>query len=250
MSELLRRLLLRYLTLGVEPGDEDPVEPETPPEEDAAGTGDAALDDLIDAIEPEPSRRADPDDNPIVREARERAAKAERELAEERAARRPAPTPDADYEREERMLAQARATGDENTISWTQFRVDQERRARRAEANSQQAMSRAADIEDRTSFDRLEITKPAVYKRYAKRVEEARSQYPNAPRAAILRLLIGNDIMDGKVRPKQAKPAEAPEPGRTVDRGRPPVARSDVRPGKGGMTDKEKRIERLRGQNI
>ncbi len=70
----------------------------------------------------------------------------------------------------------------------------------------------------------------------------AKGQTP-VPRIAILRFLIGDDIMNGKVKPKGKS---AP-----VARGTSGVIRSDVR-GKGGnaMSEHEKRKARLQNVRI
>jgi hypothetical protein len=251
-------LLRRFLVLAID-GEEEGTEGEAaapPPEE--AGTGDAALDDLIDAVETPGKAAPAGDDNPIVKEARERADRLERELEQERAARRaqpavaPVPTVDTEYEREEQQLAAARRDGaDEGTLRWLQWQIDSNRKIRATERNSQQALSRAEDLADRTAFEKLEITKPGVYKKYAERVEKevTEGRFKGSPRLGVLRLLIGDDILSGKIKPKTKSAPAAGAPAATVDRGRTPGVRTDVRPGKGN-SEREKRRARLENQLI
>lgn len=246
-------LLLAFLCLGAgEPGEGDEPLPE-----DAGGTGDETLDDLLDVVEPPADASAAPDDaakdNAAVKEARRRAQDAENQLATERNLRAQAEARanppqryvDPDWEREEKELADARAGGDAAQLAWMQWKVDGSRRIRAAERNSSASLMQAQDLQDRTAFERLEITKPQVFKRYGARVEaamnEMRQRGQNAPRLAVLRLLIGDDIMNGKVKPKKAA-----EP---VERGRSPGLRSDV-PSKGRLTEQQKRIARLENQII
>jgi hypothetical protein len=250
-------LLRRFLVLAV--GDEDEGgEGEgaaAPPEE--AGTGDAALDDLIDAVETPGKSAPAGDENPILKEARERADRLERELEQERATRRAAPAPvtpqaDPEWEREEQQLAQARQSGaDENTVWWLKNKIDTDRKVRASERTSQQALSRAEDLADRTAFEKLEITKPGVYKKYAERVEKevTEGRFKGSPRLGVLRLLIGDDILSGKIKPKTKSAPAAGTPTATVDRGRTPGVRTDVRPGKGN-SEREKRRARLENQLI
>lgn len=248
MSRLLL-LLLGFLSLAVDEQDPDPPEGGEP--EGAAGPEGDDLDSLESILEePEPPRaapRKDPRDDPYVQ-------RLEQELAEARRAR-PAPAPvqttDAEYEREEQTLRNLRQNGaDEATLYWATNKIQTDRELRALKAETRQTRSVSEDLADRASFERLEITKPKLYAKYAKRVEEARSTYPGAPRAAILRLLIGDDAMNGTIKPKVAPKPAAPE-GNRVDRGRSPGTRSDVRPRNAGtMNDREKRMARLRDRTI
>jgi len=250
----LWKLLLAFLTLGAAEGEG--AAPATPDPSTDAGTGDDDLfgetgDDLIDAAEAGGGApKVEEEETPALKEARrraqdaeERAERAERAARERPAPTAPTPTRDPDYEREEQEMAQARAAGSTpEQIAWLQWKIDSNRKMRASERTSQSALQESREIADRTAFEKLELTKPQVYKRYAERVEaavndmRAKGQAP-APRLAILRLLIGDDIMNGKVKPK-AKAAP-------VERGRSPVIRSDTRGGKGTMTEHEKRKQRL-----
>ena len=120
---------------------------------------------------------------------------------------------------------------------------------------SRQALDTAADMRDRAEFDRLALTNPKVFKLYESKVEKAlndlRAQGQNAPRMLLLRLAIGNDVMDGKVKGKtrKATDAGAAQANAGVDRGRSPGARSDVS-SKGRQTESQKRRARLENVNI
>lgn len=257
MSKLLQRLLA-YLRLGAAEGEADPpAEPAAP----AAGADDDLFGDdgeLLDAAEEGGGTpAADPEETPALKEARRRAEEADRRADGERAAREelqrqiPAPKPpiDTDYEREEQQLAAARAGGyTAEQIALLEWQINSNRTIRATNRDSKAALQQAQDLQDRTAFERLEVTHPKVYKRYAQRVDaavadmRAKGQTP-APRAAILRLMIGDDLLSGKVAPKKKAPP--------VERGRTPGVRSDVRGnGKGAMTEHEKRKARLQNVRI
>lgn len=257
--------LLRFLLLAVGPGEEDPNATGAPPDpgstvDDAGSTGDDSFDDLLDLAEegggtPPP---AGTEDSTAVSEARRRAETAERDLANERRMRQEAesripqqqPRGDSEYEAEERELGalQQRLQRGEVTqeeFAWRKWQVDSNRNIRATNRNSQNALMAATDLNDKAAFDRLEITKPKVYKAYAERVEQAMREMhqrgQNAPRLAVLRLLIGDDIMSGKVK-KSTKPRQTEQPTTRVSRGATPGVRSDVRPGRGGGESKRDQL--------
>lgn len=261
MNRLLE-LLLHFLTLGVEEGDPDTggVSATAPVDDnDDAGTGDQTLDEIIDAVETsEATRDSGVVDEAAVTETRRRLRERETELenerrlrfdAEARASRVATPQGvDPVWQAEENEIAAARAAGaTTEQLSWVQWKVDSSRRLRMGEQTSRMALLQANDLNDRTEFGRLEITKPTIYKRYAKRVEEAvekmRQAGQNAPRLGILKLLIGDDLIAGNLRPATKKKATA-SPDGTVARGASPNMRSDVS-GKGGTSEREKRRARL-----
>jgi hypothetical protein len=257
MNRLLA-LLIRFLRLGVE-DEGDPVDPpvdaaETP-DTAATTTGDDTLDDLIESVEPTPQATKPSDDSAA---AIRRAEAAERALADERASR-PAPRTgsDPDYEREEAQLAQERAAGaSQERLSWLQWQIDSNRKMRSSERKSESALQQAREIADKADFDRLEITKPKVYKAYSGRIEKTISDMRARgevipPRAMLLRVFLGDDIMNGKIKPKVAAKSTTTDT-TTVDRGRTPSAgaRSDARGGRGGQTEHDKRRARLENQVI
>jgi hypothetical protein len=252
MSKLLLALLRRFLTLGA--GEEG--EEETAQEAADEGTGDDSLDDMLDSIEPTAKEAApEPKRN---REAElqadlDRERQARRDLETRLAPARSAADPDAD--REERELADAEKAGwTADQIYWMKRQHATARSARAAERTSQNALSEARDISDKTAFDRLEQTKPATFKRYADRVEaeyqKARAAGNNVPRTVILKLMIGDDVMNGKVKSKSKSAPAAEGTGRVVDRGRTPGARSDVNGKNQRISDRDARRERLRNMNI
>lgn len=267
MSLLLRKLLGRFLTLPVD-GDAG-----TTPAADSgaadAGTegGEGTLDDLLDAageLEDIASRETPPEDPPAVREARRDAESARRELEAERAARRalearaaPAPTTthDPEYEAEERRLADARARGvDANSLGWMEWQIKVARENRETRRYVDTTRRETQDIADQTAFERLEVVKPQFYNKYKDRVEaevqRLRAQGQNAPRLAILRYLVGDDMVNGKIGSKSSKAPARPQPSQTVDRGRTPGTRTDVSGRGAGASEREKRRERLRNQPL
>lgn len=261
MSALLRRLLA-FLTLAVaSPSPDEGTDPASPdpatasPDADAgADTGDASLDDLIDLADPDQSAAPDPADNALVKEARRRIA--ELEADNDRLRRTPAPAPlpaarDPQFDAEEQQLATARASGDTNVLYWIEQNVKHARAIRASESSSRQALTTAEDVRDQTQFEKLEITNPKVYAKYSSRVEAAvtdmRSKGQSAPRMLVLRMMIGDDMLGGKIGTKKA-PAAKPTP---VDRGTPAPGRGDMRAkGNGKASDKEARKARLTGVPI
>lgn len=259
MSVLLRRLL-SFLFLGVEPEGTDDSQPPAdaaPDVDPAPATTDDSLDDLIDAGDTAP----EPDDPKIkLTAAEKRAEEAERQLAAERSARStPAPSAthrDPEFEREEQQIAEAQARGvSESDLGWLRWQIESNRRIRNSERSARDALYEARELADKADFDRLEVTKPKTYKAYKDRIEkmvaETRAKgQPVPPRAAILRLLIGDDIMNGKIKPKTAKAAATTgEPVSRVERARLPTHRSDVS-GRSQGSERQKRFERLKDQLI
>jgi hypothetical protein len=270
------RLILSFLTLGAEAegegeGEGAPAgtEGEGAGEEEgtgegeqaAEGTGDDTLDDLIDHVEEDAGGKT-PKENAAIREARRRAQEAEANLERERQARIAAesrasqvtpPQTDDDrlFQAEEARL---KATDITELERW---QIQSNRTIRANARTSSQALFAANDSSDRAAFERLEITKPKVYKRYAERVEKAvnemRAKGQNAPRLAVLRLLIGDDIMNGKIGAKSSKAkaadTDAGSASSSVSRGKTPGARSDVS-SKQRLTEHQKRIARLENQRI
>lgn len=254
MSLLLRKLLSRFLTLGVGEGDDQTLPDDTPTDEPSVPDEEPALEDLMGADEaPEP--KDDPKER--LTAAERRAADLERELAAERAARQApphVPSRDPDYEREEAELAKVRESGDQNALEWAQWRINQNRVIRDSQRTSQNALAEARDIADRTEFGKLELTKPKLYKAYADRVEkvvsEARSKgQGSAPRLMILKYLVGEDMMNNKVKAKPARSAALEGQPQRVERQRLPAARSDVS-GRASQSEREKRRARLENQPI
>ena len=247
----------RFLWLGADPEVDPPVDPAPDPapdavvEDDDLPQGDLDTDLSTVPAKPDPAERATA--------AERRATDLERELAAERAARAsqppPPPAADPDYQREEEQLAQARSTGaSTDQLSWLQWQIESNRRIRNSERSSQGALAQARDLSDKADFDRLEITKPKTYKAYRDRIEkmvaDTRSKGQAVPsRMVILRLLIGDDIMNGNVKSKTAAKPAAEATTERVARPRVPVNRSDVS-ARATQNERDKRRERLRNQPI
>ncbi len=241
--------LMRFLTLGVGEPEQQPAAP-APAEE--------SFDDLLELAESLPEEAAPSGDEAEVAEiekARRRAQDLENQLNAERAARSAAEARanapqqrmvDPDWQREEEEISQARAKqATPEQLAWLQWKIDGNRKIRQSERNSFGALVQAQDLQDRVAFDQELSATPGLKQRYAARVEaamnEMRSRGQNAPRMAVLRLMIGDDAMSGKIKRKSA-PA-------TVDRGKTPGVRSDTT-AKGKLTEHQKRIARLEGRNL
>ena len=245
-------LLLAYLSPFIEdetpedePADADDGEDEADPEDDE--TPEVPEDDDEPAPEPRISRA-----QKAIITARERAQTAERELAQARAElavsrRAPAqpaqPTQDQlIWQQEEETLRNPEAT------DWQKYAINANRNARAAQAASQTALQRAEDMADKTAFAALAATKPKLYTAYKDRVEdklkEARAAGANPSRENILRFMVGEDMLNGKLKSvdtKAAKPAAASRAN----------VRSDVSSSGGGrLSDHEKREKRLENIRI
>lgn len=231
-------------------GDADPDEPEL----DLSG-GDPDPEPKGAAADPEPQGDPEPDPQAALRaeleterraraEERERASRYERELAEVRAqSHRPATDPQ--LEEEERILR------DPNSTDLQKWQIQANREIRAGRGAAQNALAQAQDINDRTAFQALATKNPPLFKRYEARVEEEyqklRAKGQAAPREAILRFLIGNDALDGKLTRKAPAGKAADNP--NINRGRLPGARSDTS-GKNSMSEREKRRARLENVQI
>ena len=176
--------------------------------------------------------------------AEEERSRALSELAEERrkiASGSVAPTQEQEvYAREEAVLR------DPNATEWQKYSVHSAREARAANHNSQKALRNAEDLADKTEFASLATKAPKVFEKYKDRVEEMRKQNPGAPRSELLALLVGRDLLSGKVKPADAK--QVKQGG--VKRGSTPGARSDERSTGNRLTEAEKRAKRLENVRI
>lgn len=281
LKKLWQRLLL-FFVLGAEAGQsgDDTVDSGSGGDDTVAGGdegGDGSddsglggdLDSLIDDAQVDDTvsggesggKRA----NDGVRTARERAQaaeaaqiRAEATLEAERRiyATRNAPPSDEQrtFDDEERRLREL-STVTTPEAELEKWQIKSNRTLRANTSASRQALSQAEDMRDRAQFDRLAVTKPKLYAAYADRVEQQLEQLrkngQSAPREALLRFVIGNDIIEGKVKsiPKARQPAARAGNGSQVDRGRVPGARSDVS-ARGAQSEREKRRERLKGVPI
>lgn len=230
-----------------EPEDDDVPEDDTPEADDEDDTPEVPEDDDEPAPEPRISRA-----QKAIITARERAQTAERELAEARAElavsrRTPAqpaqPTQDQlIWQQEEETLRNPEAT------DWQKYAINANRNARAAQVASQSALQRAEDMADKTAFAAIAATKPKLYAAYKDRVEEeltmARSKGHNPSRENILQFMVGKDMLAGKVKAVDTKPAKSS----TAPRAN---VRSDVSASGGGrLSDHEKREKRLENVRI
>lgn len=271
----LWQMLLLYLVLGIGPGDEgggDDNGGSDAAGEEGGDSGEGAdelpdddLDSLIETVEGDGDKGGQDEgeggsrrENDGIRSARKRAQeadeariRAEAALDAERRIRaeqshQPAPNEEQRlHEEEEKRLRDPEASELEK---W-QIRSNRTLRQNTRAAN--QALTSANEMRDKAEFDRLEFTKPKVYKLYKDKVEKSlsdlRAKGQDAPRMALLRFVIGNDVIEGNVKSSAKPRKQAADPARTgVDRGKTPGARSDVS-ARGAKSERDKRRERLRG---
>lgn len=256
MFKFLFALLASYLTLGAVPPDEGDPPTDAPDNPDELELPDLEEDDP----DPAPDGDPDPDDPDTIRaelaaerKARETAERNAREAADrlaaaERARSQAAPAPSADqrvFDEEEARLKAADCTPIEK------WQIESNRAIRAQARTSNQALQEAREIADKAEFATLAAAKPGMAKKYSARVEqklaEIRQNGGNLARKVVLKMLIGDDIVEGTV--KTTKRASSGGDGGTkpVNRGKPPAGRSDVR-GRGGQTEQDKRRARLENQ--
>lgn len=230
------------------PGGEDTAAPEDDQPEldfEAAGgedtiAADAGAPDQTAAELAEARRKLD--------EANARAEAAERRAREQ--------VPPAPKNEEDRLRAEEdRRLSDAKTTDLEKWQIQSNRTIRESRAFAGGALAQAADLNDRTSFSQYALSKPQLYNRYKDRVEAEvqrirQAGHPVPPRENILKYLIGNDAVDGKLtRKKAAAPADGQQPQNQARGGKTPGARSDVGGGK-GLSEREKRRQRLENQPI
>jgi len=250
----LLELLLAFFRLGVE-GEPNPNAEK--PDAGAGGEPDPDVTPPDDDLDVDPDALPGDDkgrgDAPTVEQfaAAQAAVKTEQE-ARERAERerddlrqRIAPRQYADpvIEEEDRRLRDPKITPTER------WQIESNRVIRANEMRSNQALAQAQDVSDKTTFGMLAIKSPAVFKKYEslvdKRLTEMRARGFNAPRAEILKNLIGEDMLEGKFK----KAAKKDDTTTTAPRGKLPGARSDVS-GKNAQTEHQKRAARLENVQI
>ena len=256
--------LWKFLLLLVSPhvGDDDDLPPsddDLPPNDDDLPPND---DDDLPPNDDDDLPLNDDDDIPPpketraqreIRTLRERAQVAEdarRKLEAdlENARRQPSqpqqPTQDQLlWDQEEKVLR------DPNADDWQKYAVNSARDARQARQASQNAIIRAEDLADKTAFDRIRSDKPKLYEAYKDRVEamltEIRGRGQNAPREKLLAVLVGEDMLAGKLKTTGTKAASGSKRPAT------PGARSDVNArGSSSMSEAEKRAKRLENIRI
>ena len=186
-----------------------------------------------------------------IRALRERAQKAEtdhqRAMAELAEARKAPAQPTHEqklWEQEEAVLKNPA------TEEWQRYAVQSARDARDAKRESTAARFDAKDLADKAEFDKLSTSMPKTYSGYKDRVEatlvEARKAGNNPSRKNIAAFLIGQDMLDGKLKSTEGKPKKTGG----VPRGSTPGVRSDAPAGAGRMTDIEKVRKRLENVRI
>lgn len=260
MPKLLLALLRAYLTLGVDPPDEpDPPEGDPP-----VGDPPVEDDELPNLEDDEPPAGEGDDEDPAAIRAQLKAERTAREAAERQAreasdraaaaerARAASPPAKSEeqriFEEEEARLRAADVTAQEK------WQIESNRVLRANTRASTAALNEAREISDRADFERLKASTP-VLKKYESRIEaklvEIRATGSNLPRRVVAQLLIGEDIVSGKVKStKRAAGDGAPASGGArVERGKPPSGRSDVR-GRGAQSEHDKRKARLENQII
>lgn len=261
MSKLLWRLILSYLLPGVDDAGDPPEETDEGDETETVEEPEAG-DEPEEGEEPEVSDEGEEPAKPLSRAqraiitARERAQTAERDLAAARAAleearRQPAQPTRAEPTDLQRIIAQEDAAlANPELDSWQRYAIMANRSARSADERAQHALRSAEDLADRTRFEQIRITKPKVFAAYEGRVEallkEHRSQGRNPPRDGLLKLLLGEDALNGKIKAEEKTPTK-PSGAR---RGLTPGARSDVSASSGRLSEAEKRTRRLEGKII
>lgn len=242
MSRLLLALL-KHLRLAVEGEADPPAPPDPTPASDPVDPPDDPSDDPLEdllppADPPPPPAQAAPAETQRERELRERL-----ERVEAQAQRAPPPPVYHQQQRDPQDVAeeqfieeQRRAGATQESLRWYQWQHDNNMRLRNAERIAQSAARSSHDAADASSFQALIADHPNL-KRYSAAVEKhvrdnAAAGSPPVPRAVILRLVLGDAIVNAKPKAKVAAKPQTPgnpPPGR-VDRGRAPGGgvRSDV----------------------
>lgn len=259
----LLQLLLGFFLLGIVEGEADAGAADAGADAGAdkgadadAGADTDPADDLdldagADDADPGKDKGAKPREDAAAerKQLADRNAQLERELADARRGSQQRQTSE-----EERLRAEEdKRLADKDATDLERWQINANRELRAGRSQSQAALMQAQDLADSTKFGNLAITKPGIHKRYAERVEtelqKMRANGQNAPREAILRFLIGNDAMEGKLGAKK-KPAADPVARVSDDkRGKTPGARSDVS-AKTKQTEHQKRMARLENQII
>jgi len=242
MWKLLIAYLMAFLMPGVDPDDTPPPDDDdTPPPDDD------------DDPDPEPAPRESRAQK-TIRELRERAQKAEddaRRVQEELAAARRGPVPNAQPSEEQRIWEQEEAVlKNPEASDWQRYAIQANRSARAAQISSQNALQRSEDMADRAAFSQLAATKPKLHAAYKDRVEtmltEMRARGANAPREKLLAILVGEDMLSGKLKSSGERSTNKGGAARTPT----PNARSDVSSSGGRMSEAEKRARRLENVRI
>ena len=254
-KSLLLDWLVKRLSACIEP-DDDPIPEETQdePAEETEETQDEPAEETEETTE-------DPEPKPLTRyqrdmqAARSRAQDAERQLATARAeleAARRQPASPAQPSEEQRIWQQEEEVlRNPEANDWQKYAINANRAAREARSISQNTLFTAQDMTDKAAFSQLQASKPKLFAAYKDRVEtmltELRSRGNNAPRENLLAILVGKDMLDGKLKSSEVKSTKSG----SAPRATTPGARSDVSSSGGGrLSEAEKRERRLENIRI
>jgi len=246
-------LLLSYFLPSIEDnqGGEEPADDDSGGEEpaDDDSGGEEPADDYQPESQPaKPLSRVQRD----IISLRERSQRAEEDLRRAQAeladARR---TPASSQPTREQQIWQQEeeVLNDPNADSWQKYSVTAARQSRLANLAAQNALHRAEDLSDKASFDAYKISKPKLYEKYAPKVEELlkdlRSKGQNASRERLLAFIVGQDMLQGKVKSVDAITRKTSQV-----RGTPTNARSDISTSGGKLSAAEARAKRLENVRI
>jgi hypothetical protein len=250
----LRKLFLLFLMiLSPHVGEDDDVldsleseETETEEEESELEESEEEEEIEIEATE-KPKSRAQKE----ITTLRERAQTAEaqhRQAQVDLEAARRQPFQPAQPTNEQKLWEAEQATlNNPEATDWQRYSVQSARDSRAALAQSQAALTQAQDFRDQAEFAALAQTKPKTVEKYRDRVEEAKKKFPSAPRKELLAFIVGQEMLAGKLKTTESKPAKKAG----APRGSTPGARSDVTSSsRGGKTEYEKAMARLDGKKI
>lgn len=148
------------------------------------------------------------------------------------------------FEQEEQRLRDPKITPLER------WQIESNRSIRSSQRTSQDALARAQDTEDRTSF-RLACSQNKRLASVAGEVEQAVQQLrargePPVAREALAAFILGQKVLKAGAAPAKKPAAPAPAAGRTP----PARPKTDVRGGKNANSEREKRVARLQNVNI
>ena len=203
--------LLSYLQIGIvddtDPADEsEESEVEEEEQEEEEQEEEAEETPAVEAKDKGQSRaqRAIVEARRRAQEAEERSRRLEAERDEARRSQAPArPPEDAQFAAEEARLRAADVTELEK------WQIQSNRTIRRSEQQALAAQIQASDTADRTAYQARSMDNQRM-RAYATRVEdrltEMRKSGQNAPREAIYRYLLGEDVDKGTVKTAAAKP--------------------------------------------
>lgn len=231
-----------------------PEEPEDSLEEETPEEDPEELPEEEPEEEPEPAPRQQTRAQKEITTLRERAQKAEEQhrtaMAELELARRQPEKAQPTHEQTMREQEDAILRNPEST-DWQRYAVQSARDARMANTNSQAAIREARDLADRSAFERIASTKPKTHAAYKDKVEDLlkkiRSNGNDAPREELLAILVGRDMLAGKLKSTEKSVSKTGG----AKRGTTPGARSDVSSSGGGrLSEAEKRAKRLENVRI